>query len=165
MSTYIKGLILTVITCNLVLLLVPELNGDGIKKYVKYLCCLIVLLVLLTPLMNGCENADNIAENIKIFFSVKDGTGDSAYSTREAVISGTVRETAYAVMSYIAGEYHIDTDDISVSVITSEEGDTVEITELHLYVYNCAPADREKIRREIAEMTGVTVFVFGKEKS
>lgn len=165
MSTYIKGLILTVITCNLVLLLVPELNGDGIKKYVKYLCGLIVLLVLLTPLMNGCENADKMAENIKAFFSVKDDAEENAYSTREAVIAGTVRETAYAVMTCIAGEYHMDTDDISVSVITSEEGDSVEITELHLYIYNCAPADREKIRREIAEMTGVTVFVFGKEKS
>lgn len=158
MSGYIRGLILIVIVCNLVLFLAPDF-GVGMKKYIRYLCGLSVLLTVLTPVSTGCEQQADMRDKIVSFFEVRE-TGET--DIREAVIGGTVRETAYAVMMYLTETYGIRRDSVSVAVITDESEEQAEITELQIYIENCAPSDRERIRREVSSMMNAAVYVFGK---
>lgn len=146
---------------NLVLHLAPD-SADGIKKYLKYLFGLIMLITLITPVLNSCQKTEEIQSEIMSFFKQNDDAEqDQSDRIRSAVIEGTVKETAYAVITYIHQQYGIEHEHISVSVITNEEAEPV-IEELQIYLYNCSIADREKIRRDIESMTDRPVFVFGK---
>ena len=158
MSGYIRGLILIVIVCNLVLYLAPDF-GVGMKKYIIYLCGLTVLLTVLAPLSKGCERQADVRDKIISFFDVQE-SGEK--DIRKAVIGGTVRETAYAVMMYLTETYGIRSDRVSVAVITDEAEEQAEVTELQIYIENCAPSDRERIRREVSDMINASVYVFGK---
>lgn len=160
MNAYVKAILITVIICNLVLILVPEWSGDGIKKHVKYLCGLAVLLTLLTPLTTECQDGDAIEKYAEDFFNSDVFRQDAATEEENSTIEKAARETAYAVILYIAQKYNIDSNNVSITVITSD--DAQKITELQIYLYNSPEeTEMEIIRQDIANMTGTTVFVFG----
>ncbi len=161
MGAYIKCLISTTAICSLVLHLAPEFVGET-KKYLRWVCGLIMLITMITPVMKSCENTENIKENVLSFFSAaKNGQQNQTEQIMEAVVDGTVRETAYAIITYLQSEHNIPQNRISVSVIT-KEGETPEIEQLHLYISECSAAEREKIRMEIEAMLGITTYVFEK---
>ncbi len=161
-GAYIKCLIITMAICSLILYLAPEFAGST-KKYLQYLCGLVMLITLISPLMKSCESIESIKEEAVSFFSEWERIPSSQpESIREAVVQGTVTETAYAIMTYLHSEYKLPRNGISVSVIT-DDGESPVINELHLYLSNCSAADREKIRMDIESMIQITTYVFGKE--
>lgn len=166
MSGYVRGLILTVVICNLTLLLVPSLHGDAMKKYVKYLCGLVVLLTLIAPVLRGEETVKAVTEQVRQFFAVRETTEGEEYGekAREAILSGSVRETAYAVMAYLEQRYGIDPDTLSVTVVTEEEGEGT-VAELRVYLATGGRGElREEIREDLASMTRVPVYVGEKKE-
>lgn len=162
MNAYVKAILITVIICNLVLILVPEWSGPGIKKHVKYLCGLAFLLTLLTPLTTECPDGVTIEEYVKDFFNSDVFRKENTMEGENSTIEKAVRETAYAVILYISEKYNIDSNNVSITVITSE--DAQKITEMQIYLYNSPETEMEIIRQDIANMTGATVFVFGGKK-
>ncbi len=162
MSGYVKGLLVTVVACRLVLLLAPNFFAE-MKAYMKYLCGLVILLTVIMPFVNGCDLQEGAKEEILAFFTPAEYKEDEKTTVEEAVIEGTVRETAYAIMTYLSETYNIPADSITVTVVTEEE-ETSAICEIQIYLYNVSLSDRGSIRREIEEMTGIYSFVFAKSE-
>lgn len=164
MSTYIKCLISTMLIGSLVLLLVPESDGH-IKKYLSYACGLAMLLTMVTPLLKESTNMDTLSAYMTSFFQQSIATDEtSTGSVEDAIIQGKVRETAYAIISYLSDEYRISSDRISVTVVTNEQ-EKAKIEEIQIYIHNSTASGRIQIQNDIQKMTGVTVYVFEKAKS
>ncbi len=170
MSGYLRGLLVTVVICNLILYLVPDWNGDGCKKVIRYLCGIIVLLTMITPFFKSCnDNADGeIVDAVQDFFTPSSSLPDNQENAGTQVQSA-MRETAYSVLTYLSSTYSIPKESISLTILTNsekdgEEEEGIEITEIHLYIYNCSPSNREAIQRELSDIMKVPVFVFGRER-
>jgi len=152
------------ILSSLVLYLAPDHSND-LKKYLKYLCGLIMLITLITPVLNSCDKVETVTDNIRSFLTLHGRDGEGQTVEREnVVIQGAVQETAYAVMTYLQSEYGISAERISVSVVTNEDtAADPTIEELQIYIYNCSAADRVEISRNIEKMAGIRTFVFEKD--
>ncbi len=160
MSSYLKCLISTMVIASLILLLAPDFSGH-LKKYIGYVCGLVMMLTLLTPVLTCCDNAEHIKSDVIRFFSNPTANRINKEQKEDAFIQGTVQETAYAIMSFLYNEYGIPIERISVSVITNEtEIPTIE--ELQIYLYNCSEDARNTIQRDLELLTDLRVYVFEK---
>lgn len=164
MSGYVKGLLAAVVICRLVLLLCPDF-AEGMKKYMKYLAGLVILTVLLLPILNGCHGGEEIKDAVNSFLASAENQTETAANAENNAVVGAVRETAYAIMTHLVTEYGIPQQDITVTILTDEAEDRPSVEEIQIYIVNCAPAERARIRADIGEQTGISTFVFGREQA
>lgn len=162
MNIYIKSIITTNIICGLVMFLSPR--TESMKKYLKYICGLVTLLTLLLPLIGFIQNTEGLIGNVKSFFEHSIISNSEKDIKREdALVIGSIQETAYTIMTYISSTYRVPSQNISVCVITNDSNKKENvIVDIHIYLTNISPLVREQIQRELQNMMDVSVYVFGK---
>ncbi len=147
MREYLNTLIVTVIVSQLAVRLAPGKNSA--RKYVLFVCGVVVMLCLMRPLIVGIERVGELIDGIRTF---------SAEEYHEETVNDKYFDTAAVIMSYIADEYGISPEKIKMTVITDEADSCA--TEIHIYLTDCTADKQSKIEAELSRELTVPVYVF-----
>lgn len=148
MTTYVNQLIITVVVCQIATMISPD--GENSRRYVRIVCALVTILTIISPITTIAESADDIAGNIRDFFTSAET--ESVDSER-----GTLEAAAYAIMSYARENFDLDLTDAELTFYTDDSGN---ITELQMFVKSGVAADRDRLAAELEDELGVTVHIF-----
>ena len=147
MKSYLNTLIVTMIVSQLAIRFAP--GKESARKYVSFVCGLVVMLCLLEPISVGINNAGDLISGIKNMFT---------YSKEDVATQDKYYESANVIISYISETYRIDGEQIKITLITDEADECV--VEIHIYIKNCNSELQSKIERELEKELSVSIFVF-----
>lgn len=145
MRSYINRLIVTMVICQIAAVVSPE-SG---KKYIRFVCGLVVLLTLISPVIRLRDDLSGIKESVLELI----GGGEVTYSDG-------YEAAANMIFAYVSEKYSIGADDMRITFVTGGDG---ALCEIQIFVKNCPYAAKEEIKQVTGEEFGVDVYVFTEE--
>ncbi len=145
MNMYINRLIAVMIVCHIAVSLAPD--TEHAARSIRYVCALVVLLTILSPVRALINTSDDLSEKIASFLA------DDTSPIYEETISG-----AAGLMQYVTERYGVE--ELSVVFLTDENDS--EITELRLSIPDCPYAKCAAIESDLNEQLSFPVYVSGK---
>lgn len=146
MKSYINRLIITMLICQIATILSPE-NG---KKYIRFVCGLIVILTLIIPVIRLKDD----------FSGIKESVAELIGGSERVTYSDGYEAAASMIFAYLGEKYSINEDDMRITFVTGDNG---ELSEIQFFIKNCPYAAKEDIKQVTQEEFGVNVYVFTEE--
>lgn len=147
MRTYLNTLIVTVIVSHLSVKFAP--GKESAKKYIRFICALVVTLCLIEPLSYIIKNGREFIESIKNF---------SVNIEETAEENDRYASSAATIMTYVSDKYRISDEDISITFITDKADENLR--EIHMFIKKCEPSIQDAVERELSKELSVPVYVF-----
>jgi len=154
MNGYVQSILLTVAGCHLLLLVITELGGTGSRKILRFLCGIVLLLTIFSPLQNCAETLQEALGSLKNF--------QSDTLTEEEQISA-VSQSTYAYIAeqwiaYLADKYAIPREEIRIVFHTDSNH---LLTHAEIALKNCYYAQRQAIETDMNSQTDLPLTVKG----
>lgn len=147
MKNYLNTLIIMTVVSQLAVRFAP--GKEYAKKYVSFVCGLVVMLCLLEPISVGIKNAGEFVGELKEMFTC---------SEKESVTRDKYYEAANIIIAYISETYRIDVERIRMTLITDEADENIR--EIHIFIKNCDSKMQSKIETDLTRELSVPIFVF-----
>ena len=157
MNTYLQSIIITTAGCHLVLMTAAELGSENARKNLRFLCGLIVLLTLFSPLHGFLENLNNALDTLLT------APQESVDSSLEDARSAAATESAYAYVAekwitYLTENYDINREQIQILIHTS---DREQIESVDIILSRCPYAIRRKAEKDLSALMDFPVVIKG----
>ena len=154
MNGYVQSILLTVAGCHLLLLVITELGGNSSRKILRFLCGIVLLLTIFSPLQNCAETLQEALGSLKNF--------PSDTLTEEEQISA-VSQSTYAYIAeqwiaYLEDEYAIPREEIRIVFHTDSNH---LLTHAEIALKNCYYAQRQAIETDMNSQTDLPLTVKG----
>ena len=155
MKEYVCSILLTVSGCHLLLLIVTEIGGTGSRKMLRFLCGLILLITIFSPLQNCAEALQ------QALGSLSDMSADVPLPEEKQ--SDAVSESTYAYIaerwiSYMTDEYNIPCEEIRIIFHTDSNH---ILTHAEIALKNCYYTQRQDIENDMNAQTDFPITVKG----
>jgi len=147
MKVYYNSLITTMIVCQIAVTISP--NQESARKYVRFVCSLVLVFIMLSPIKSIISNIDAWSETFESFFTVGE--------IKDNIDIDTKKTAAESIMTMLCEKYKVNKEGLSVVFVTDESEFLVEI---QVYIKNCPYSDREEIEKFLMNETGVDAYVF-----
>ncbi|MBE6625781.1 MAG: hypothetical protein E7628_01180 [Ruminococcaceae bacterium] len=147
MKSYLNTLIIAMVVSQLAIRFAP--GKESARKYVSFVCGLVVMLCLLEPISAGIKNAGKLFSDIKDMFT---------YSEEEVATEDKYFESASVIMSYVSDTYRIEIERIKMTLITDDFDESV--IEIHIFIKDCNSEVQNEIEKELSKELSVPIFVF-----
>lgn len=146
MTAYINQLILTVVVCQVAVMISPDV--ERAKRYIRIVCALVTILTILTPVRTLVDNAGELAESFGNFFTAAETTDNMRDSLESA---------AYTILTYAGENYDLNMDGAEVTFFTNDDGEAVE---MQMFVKSGDSHDRDRLTAKLENELGITVHIF-----
>ena len=158
MNSYILSILTIAIASGILCSILSESNP--LKKYVSYLCSLILVLTLLSPLNGLLNSSFNIKEYIDGFYhSIR--TEEIIESSNSLVVSTSTKSVCNGIKSSIKEKFSFNDNDVFVYLdIDSEDITSIKIKEVSVVLTNEASwSDTDKVKEFLDELLNCKVNV------
>lgn len=155
MNEYVQSILLAVAGCHLLLFVITELGGTNSRKILRFLCGIILLLTIFSPLQN-CTEA--LQEALHTFQPPPPTELLPEEEQVSAVSQSTYAYIAEQWISYLADEYTIPREEIRIVFHTD---DNHVLTYAEIALKNCYYAQRQAIEADIRSQTELPLTVKG----
>ena len=156
MNTYFRSILLTVAGCHLLLLVTAELGGEQLKKHLRFLCGIVLLITIFSPLQGFLETLHQSLDTRQM--SSADENTLPADTPASAAVESTCSYIAEQWMVYLTEQYDISRETIRV-ILYTDDAETLTHGEIHLQ--NCYYALRETIEKDMNTQTDIPISVKG----
>ena len=147
MKNYFNTIVVTAVVCQISQLI--AYRNESFSRFVRIICSLVMLLVILSPLRSMGEITEYQSEKInRIVFSEP---------TPEQETENTMELAAQTIMSHAVSVTGLREQGMRITLITDN---SERITDIRLYVTNCAYADRVNAEKKLNEIYGVNVKIY-----
>ncbi len=157
MNIYLQAILITMAICQYILVITGELTGKQTHRNLRFLCGLVMLLTLLSPVLELKENISTAISNI-IQSTETEQIEDTIDVRNEAVMDAVFAYTAEEWFQYIIQQYHVNRSQIRLQFSADEKNNIIsaEIT-----LRECPYVLRTKMEKELSEIWDFPVTVKG----
>lgn len=155
MNRYLRSILLTVTGCHLLLFVTTEFGGTGSRKIIRFLCGIVLLLTIFSPLQKSASALQQALQNIKTV-SMDDSLqeGDQAY----AIAESTYSYIAEKWIAYLTEKYAVPRDEIRIVFHTDINH---VLTHAEIALKNCYYSHRIAIEKDLSTQTDLPITVKG----
>jgi len=159
MNSYLCSVILTTAGCHLVLLAAGEFGSENNRKNLRFLCGIIVLLTLFSPVRELAHTMHTVLESVSEEMESMEKQENVTDTARYAVAAEYAYEyVAEQWITYIAENYPVQREQISIRIHTSEQ-EKIETAEIILH--DCPYAIRNKLEKQLTSLMDFPIVVKG----
>ncbi len=158
MGEYIRNIILAGVVCSVFSALTPSgENKSG--RYVRYMACIITLIVIASPL----SKFSSAIGRIKSYADTEEPTQVVAEARPDSVIiEKSAENISRSIVDICEDRFGIDKNNVKIKLILNEEDkENVIIEEIQLFAGETNKNLRMKIETYFADLFGCRVFVLG----
>lgn len=146
--SYLGEIVLITAVSGLLYTVSPEGN---LKKHLQFVISLCIVVSLAVPMFSMIMDLPEIFE--KSFEEAEREEVNTNEELTDSLISVSKKEIEKAIVSYIAGKYAIEEEEISVeTVLDTQNPESIEIREIHVVIGGECSVSFEKIRNDLDEM-------------
>ena len=160
MSEYIRSIIVASCAAAALTSILPE-DGEHGNRYVKYICAVVLLLVIAAPL-RGISSFISSARDAVDAMSHLSGQMTVGSSEHGAVIDAAADNISRYITDTLAERYGFDRDGIRIRlVINDDDPDAVTIDEVQVYSSERSEEARRRAMEYLSESLMCDVRIFG----
>lgn len=159
MIEYIKGVISAAAVSSIVLSALPGENRSN-GKYVKFICALTLLLVILSPISGISKVISATKNSLKAFTEFHEA--DTSTSSERSIIDAASDEISKYIKDILAEKYNFDRSNIKVKIIINDDDpENVIIEEIQVFASERSAQARRKAEIYLSDKLLTEVRIFG----
>lgn len=135
-------------------------SANPLKKHLNYLCSLILVITLISPLVSVLKNTFDIKEYINNFYhSIK--TEEIIENSNTIIVNTSKEKVCEGIKETIISKFSLEKTDVYVSLeLNSDDITSIEITKVNVILTNKASwSDTDKIKSFLSELLSCPIDV------
>ena len=160
MSEYIKGIVIAATVSAVLLSALPN-DKERAQTYVRYICAIVLLLVIASPLRGISSFISSARDNI----SAMSGATEESYeeeTSHDAVISTAADNISLYIIDTLVDKYDFERDGIRVKlIINDDDPEAVSIDEIQIYTSERSEEARRRAMEYFSDELMTDVRIFG----
>ena len=158
MSAYIFSILTIAVISGILCSIISESNP--LRKYLTYLCSLVLVITLLSPIKNLLNSGSSIKEYINSFYhnirteEIIDSSNELIVNTSKENVSNGIKKAIMEKFSFKEGDVYVFLD------IDSKDITSIKIQQVNVILTNEASwSDTDKVKSFLDELLGCKVSV------
>ena len=158
MSAYIFSILTIAVISGILCSIISESNP--LRKYLTYLCSLVLVITLLSPIKNLLNSGSSIKEYINSFYhnirteEIIDSSNELIVNTSKENVSSGIKKAIMEKFSFKEGDVYVFLD------IDSKDITSIKIQQVNVILTNEASwSDTDKVKSFLDELLGCKVSV------
>lgn len=158
MGEYIKNIILAGVVCSVFSMMTPS-GEDKSGKYVRYMACIVTLIVIASPI----SRISSFAANVKDVIQTDAAAEVPEYKPGDnAVVEKSAENISRSIIRICRDKFGLSEEEVTVRLILNEENkENIIIDEVQIYTTTNNKNLRDKIENYFGDLLGCRVFVLG----
>ncbi len=147
--------------CSAVVMLVPDIRGDTLKKYVKLIGALCLICIMLRPAASLGEAVGKLAERGESILAESEAGEDHSKVYSEYLGEIASRSSEEAVLSLLSEQFSVSAEQCRVETEIEQSDGQSRLTNIRIYLFGEAVLrDPYLIESRVGELFGCPCRVY-----